>query len=327
MKKIILFLLLLFNSQISSSQALPVNRYEVRKLLLDLHPTNPSFAYSLRKIKSGYIGFAVKIRRSNDDAEANVAFDANAKVSNTSNVIVTALGSSSLTIGQELSYATFLGANTAFVTTWYDQGTNAYHATQTSNPAQPTLVLNSAGPLNTLPSILFNGATLPSKHLNVGQPIENLTNSGINGTFLLGCKVTANAMQISFGMQTAGDWRWGMHLNWSDGNCYFDAGGVCCTGSRNFNNNANLNLFKQYSFVRGTTFKTVRINGGTTALNNSSAGTNTPMTGGGFFIGAWAFNYVNNGFYGNVTETIMFPTDLTNAQLAPLETNQISFWQ
>lgn len=324
MRNILLLLLILLNVPSSNAQALPVNRYEVRKLVLDLYEGNPSFAYSLRKLKRDYNGFAVKIRRSSDNAEVNVYFDTNDIVSNSSNVTVTAIGTSSLIIGQVLNYATFIGANTAFVTTWYDQGTNAYHATQTTVAVQPRLVLNSAGPLNTLPSILYDG-TAPPDYLNVSQPIQNLTNSGINGSFLLVCKPTQNTGQLSFGTRFASEWRWAFHINWSDGNCYFDASEICCAGNRAFANGGNINLYKQYSFVRGTTFKTLRINGIATTLNNAAAAS-TANTGGSFFIGAWSGLPGSTGFFGNTSEIIMFPTDLTNIQLAPVESNQVSFW-
>jgi hypothetical protein len=324
MRNLLLLLFIFLNIQFGNAQTLPVNRYEVRKLVLDLYPANPSFAYSLRKLKRGYNGFAVKIRRSSDNAEVNVNFDVNDIVSNSSNVIVTAVGTSALIIGQVLNYNTFIGASTAFVTTWYDQGTNAYHATQTTNTIQPRLVLNSAGALNTLPSILYDGSA-PPDYLNVNQPIQNLTNSGINGSFLIVCKPTQNTSQLSFGTRFTSEWRWAFHINWTDGNCYFDASEICCAGNRAFANGGNINLYKQYSFVRGTTFKTARINGIATTLNNSPAGS-TANIGGSFFIGAWSGLPGSTGFFGNTSEIIMFPTDLTNIQLAPVESNQVSFW-
>jgi hypothetical protein len=324
MKKILLVVLtfLVFNP--TYGQILPANRYYNTPYLLDLTTASPSFAYSLRKVKRTYSGFAIKVRRGTDNAEANVAFDNFNIVSTTSNVTITAVGSSGFTLGQTMSYSTFVGAQTIFVVTWYDQGSNAYHATQTTNTLQPTLVLNSVSPSNKLPSILFDG-TAPPDFLDVGQPIENITTSGINGSFMLICKPTQNTSQLSFGVQL-GSWRWAFHFNWSDANCYFDSGEVCCAGNRAFANGGNLNVYNQYSFVRGTTYKTARVNSGATSLNNSAAAS-TANAGGSFLLGAWSGAAASTGFFGNASEIIMFPTDLTNAQLLPLESNQINFWK
>lgn len=271
------------------------------------------------------MGFAVRVRRGTDNAEANVAFDAFDVVSNNSNVTITAVGTSGFTLGQTMNYSTFVGAQTIFVVTWYDQGSNTYNATQTSNTLQPTLVLNSVSPSNTLPSILFNG-TAPPDFLDVGQPIQNITTSGINGSFMLVCRPTQNTPQLSFGMQL-GSWRWAFHINWSDANCYFDAGENCCAvGSRSFGNGASINVYNQYSFVRGTTYKTARLNNVATSLNNAPAAS-TANTGGSFLLGAWSGASTSTGFFGNTSEIVMFPTDLTNVQLSPLELNQVNFWR
>ena len=53
-------------------------------LPVDLDPTNVAAAYSLRKVKASYTGNAVRIRRSSDEIEVNVAFDSNDKVSSSS---------------------------------------------------------------------------------------------------------------------------------------------------------------------------------------------------------------------------------------------------
>jgi hypothetical protein len=55
-------------------------------LPVDVDPTNAKAGYSLRKVKKSYSGDAVRIRRSSDDAEVNVAFDADRKVSANSSI-------------------------------------------------------------------------------------------------------------------------------------------------------------------------------------------------------------------------------------------------
>lgn len=324
MKKLIL-LIFLFSVNANFSQVLPANRYAVNKLFLDIAPSSPSFAYSLRKLKIGYTGFAVKIRRNSDNAEADVFFDNNDIVSANSNVIITNIGSSGLTLGQNLSYSTFIGSDLIYVVTWYDQGPNLYHAIQTILGKQPQILLNAAGLSNTLPSIVFAGNLI--QQLTVYQPIQNLIGAGISGTMMLVIKPTQNTNQLSFGYVDLIDTlkRWDCHINWSDGYCYFDASENCCVSNRSFFNSGSLNIFKQYSFIRSTTTKTARLNNAITTLNNALE-PSTPLSGGTFAIGAWS-EFPSTGFYGSTSEVILFPTDLQLLDLSPLEINQKNFWQ
>ncbi len=324
MKKIILFLFLV-SLHSNFAQVLPANRYAVNKLLLDIAPISPSFAYSLRKLKIGYTGFAIKIRRNSDNAEANVSFDLNDVVSSNSNIIVTNVGSGSLVLGENLSYSTFAGVAQIYVVTWYDQGPNLYHAVQATLAKQPQIILNVAGTSNTLPSIVFIGNQI--QHLAVNQPIENLIGLGIKGTMMLVIKPTQNANQLSFGYVDLVNTfkRWDCHINWSDGYCYFDASENCCVSNRSFLNTGSLNIYKQYSFIRGLTTKTARLNNNITSLNNAIE-PSTPLSGGTFSIGAWSA-FTATGYFGNCSEVILFPNDLPVLDLSPLEKNQINFWQ
>jgi hypothetical protein len=323
MKQFLFITIFIISSTTFFAQILPANRY-FNNHILDSESSNPSFAYSLRKLRIGYLGFAVKIRRGTDNAEANVQFDDFDRVSNSSIVTVTNTGTSTLSLGQNLTYNTFAGAQTISITIWYDQSTNAYDAIQTTNSKQPTLLLNSAGPSNTLPSVNFNPVN--SQELIINQPIENLITSGINGSVLTICK-GSNNNQASFGARMADGWRWSTNINWSDGNCYFDAAEVCCSPPRAFNNTANNGIYKQYSFVRGTTYKTIRLNATPTTINNSASGS-TARTGGSFSIGYWSPSVVGSTstFNGNFCEIILFPTDLSVIKLNNLENNQIQYW-
>jgi hypothetical protein len=192
------------------------------------------------------------------------------------------------------------------------------------------LVLNSAGSSNDKPSILFDGAGAPTSggggdFLIINQQIQNIVDQGIRGTFLFSMKPTANSNHFAFGYRNAStDWRWSFHVNWSDQNLYFDSAESCCATNRSIPNGANINLWKQYTIVRGTTYKTVRISGGTTGLNNAAASSST-QTGGQFHIGS-AWNNPDNTFTGNISELLMFPTDLSISDIISLENNQISYW-
>lgn len=88
--------------------------------ILDVY-TGAAAAYSLRRLRGAYSGAAVRVRRSNDNAEQDIGFDANGNFN-------------------ESALTSFVGANSAFVTTWYDQSGNARNATQTTAANQPRIV-------------------------------------------------------------------------------------------------------------------------------------------------------------------------------------------
>jgi Alpha-L-arabinofuranosidase B, catalytic len=113
--------------------------------ILDQYP-GAYAAYSVRRLWSEYNGPIMTVRRSNDNATLDIGWDAQGN-----------LDTGSLT--------TFVGANSGFVTTWYDQSTNDYHLTQNTNNRQARIIISgslqkfptTAGTLNpTSSAIYFN---------------------------------------------------------------------------------------------------------------------------------------------------------------------------
>lgn len=95
-------------------------------------------AYSTRKLRTAYAGSAIRVRRSSDNTEQDIGFSGNA------------LDTTALT--------SFVGANSGFVVTWYDQSGNARHITQATQAAQPRIV--NAGTIdvaNSVPTLVFDG--------------------------------------------------------------------------------------------------------------------------------------------------------------------------
>ena len=97
-------------------------------------------AYSLRKVKASYASNAVRIRRSSDDVEVDVAFDSDDKVSASSAITNPEQGGEIYQI-TATTLGVFLNENTpdgdsAFVHTWYDQAgsNNAVQATAANQP-------------------------------------------------------------------------------------------------------------------------------------------------------------------------------------------------
>jgi hypothetical protein len=110
--------------------------------LLDVYP-DAAGAYSLRKLRTSYEGPAIRVRRSNDNAESDIGFD-----------VFGFLDISALT--------TFVGANSGLVTTWYDQGKNRFNLTQTTAANQPRIV--NSGTVDKLsgsnrPTLIFDGTS------------------------------------------------------------------------------------------------------------------------------------------------------------------------
>ena len=87
--------------------------------------TPAAVAYSLRKLSTSYVGDAIQVRRSNDNAIQNIGFTAGGD-----------LDTSALT--------TFVGSNNGFVTIWYDQSGNNRDLIKTDVTYQPQIVFNGS---------------------------------------------------------------------------------------------------------------------------------------------------------------------------------------
>jgi hypothetical protein len=95
-------------------------------LLLDLYP-NASVAYSLRKLRTAYSGSAIRVRRT-DLAEQDIGFDSNGDLDTVA--LLAFVGTGALDNG--------------FITTWYDQSTNANNASQATALSQAQIVSSGA---------------------------------------------------------------------------------------------------------------------------------------------------------------------------------------
>jgi len=97
--------------------------------------SNVAAAYSLRKLRSAYVGSAVRVRRSSDSTEQDIGFDGTGEF-------------------DSATYSAFVGGGTGFVRTWYDQSGNGRDAGQAAAGNQPQIALSA---LNGKPSLSFNG--------------------------------------------------------------------------------------------------------------------------------------------------------------------------
>jgi hypothetical protein len=88
--------------------------------LLDTY-SGASAAYSLRKLRAAYSGYAIRVRRSSDNTSQDIGFDANGNLDTT-------------------SMLSFVGVGNGFVTIWYDQSGNGRNVNQTTSLRQPKIV-------------------------------------------------------------------------------------------------------------------------------------------------------------------------------------------
>jgi hypothetical protein len=107
---------------------------------LDRIGTASAAAFGTRRLRADYLGAALRVRRSTDNAEADIGFNS---VGGLDTVALLA----------------HVGGGSGFLATWYEQSGNGRHATQTTAASQPRIV--NAGVVDTLngdPSLFFSGA-------------------------------------------------------------------------------------------------------------------------------------------------------------------------
>jgi PKD repeat protein len=147
---------------------------------------NPNAGYSLRKLSAGATN-CIRVRRSSDNTEQDIGF-----VSNTANspIDTTAL-------------LNFVGAGNGFVTTWYDQSSNAKNATQTTAANQPQIVTSGVVNLeNGLPTMSFDGTRFLSYNTqSFGSNAHIIMLTKSNAATPTGIFAVQNDTNADFGIQ------------------------------------------------------------------------------------------------------------------------------
>ncbi len=160
--------------------------------ILDTY-TGAKVAYSVRRLRGGYTGALVRIRRSSDNAEKDFYPDTNNELSLTSED------------GSGTSLTTWISTNSGYVVTWYDQSGNGNNLTRPVAADQPRVV--NGGALETDPNngnvaVKFDGS---SDFMNLGSTISvtqnyyhhfvfNRASSGIISTGLANTNATPYPM-------------------------------------------------------------------------------------------------------------------------------------
>jgi hypothetical protein len=270
------------------------------KYVLDLISVRAAAAYGLRRLYASWTGSAIRVRRSSDDAEADIGFTANGDLNTT-------------------ALLAFCGSGDGFVTTWYDQSVNGHHATQTTAANQPQIVSNGAIITEGgRPLISFDGLTqfinLPSS----GAPTQNSSLIGVfqttsaaltaAGFINIMADLVPEKHEIRLGVGTGG--------SVTTYRAYWN--GVYVSLDNPALNFQNLSVFNA-SFVDsgGVTTTTVRVNG-SNALSESAAGTWGDTVE--FTIGR--FVRINTMRAGIAQELISIQSSLSTTDRQTLERNQ-----
>lgn len=125
--------------------------------VIDLLGVSASVAYSLRRLRAAYSGSCIRVRRSSDNAEADIGFTSGGHL-------------------DTVALSAHVGAGAGFVTTFYDQTTGARNLTQPTAANQPRIM--ASGVFDTLTpgraGIDCNGTTqmLLGAAFTINQPFS-----------------------------------------------------------------------------------------------------------------------------------------------------------
>jgi hypothetical protein len=238
--------------------------------------------YSFRKLNPNYTGYCIKVRRSNDNSLLDIGFNVSGN-----------LDTSAL--------MTFIGANSGYIQTWYDQSGSAQDRVQNTSTYQPLIV--NAGSLITVngkPAIYFDGT---NDTFGTQTPVLSDT-STLMTVFKLDPSYSTVDEYPLFGGYANYSTRFSINNNkWFLINNTTNTG-VSSSADVTTNQNLGVALF-------GTTDK-VRING-TEVLSGNAGTSNTSY----YYLGR---SYLGKYFKGYMQEHIVYLTDQTT-NLVNIENN------
>ena len=265
---------------------------DIPSLLLDTY-TGAAAAYSLRQLRTAYTGDAVRVRRSNDNAEADIGFS-NGEL-------------------DTAALAAHCGSNDGFVKTLYDQSGNTDDATQTSTSNQPKIYDGTTGVMteNGKPTMDFDG----SNHyfvLSIGS--LNINNMSVH-TVCRSDDTSGNRMQFTLGTD-ANVRYWHYQVSAKDRAYYGAASPFIEYG--NMDTDQHL-----YSFIAGSTSTVFRMfRDGTEAGSTVTLQSGTPLTS-QQRLGAYHNNALN--WSGTIQEFVLYSADSTNNRTG-IESNINTFY-
>ena len=245
--------------------------------------------YSLRLVNPTYGGSAIRVRRSSDNVEQNIGF------------VLGDLDISSLT--------SFIGSDTGYVVTWFDQSSNSFDINQTNTIKQPKIInTGTLYTLNSKPSVYFDNTVNPN--ILVTDFMSGLYNTSSVTSFSVASKSsggnskTTYSRILSFNKSANSDYDNQYSL------ILYLGGGTAYTLSSNLyiDDSFVLNTQTLFTSTRISGDLGIGINGG--SLITASAGLGS-MDSEYFRIGNDT-NEIDSGLIGHVQEVIIYNSDKTS---------------
>jgi len=254
-------------------------------------------AYSTRRLRFGYTGAAMRVRRSSDNTELDIQFN----------------GSGEL---DTVALLAFVGSGNGFVTVWYDQSGNARNATRTTATQQPSIV--NGGVLETengKPTVRVIGGQFMISPLTTAQAFAPGMKMWISSVF----RADTNTQQSL--VSTASASSFNIHAPWEDGNTYFDIPG---TSPRTFGPLLWTNL-SVGSFISNSTIQQVWKNG-VLSISSVSAPFADVRNSDTSVLFAYGMSPTLYFMKGCSSELIFFPNAPSATDRQTLERNQGSYY-
>ena len=286
--------------------------------LINLTSSTPaSVAYSLRQLSSSYTGPLVRIKVGTlfydvYPDQTTKFFSLNSKISTS----ISTYNAASAAASTNALSTIISGSINATIAIWYDQSGNGVDVLSSSSTAK----IITAGTVNTLygqPTIYFSGSN--------GESLLSSSNT-VNYSAQSGATVNAVAQNVATTSSFAGIigtayaiGNPGYNISYdATGKGYASDGAGCTYGTSLSSTNPQVvtNIF-----VNTTTNLSNTYINGVLKTNSGSTCSLTHTSGSKIYIGS-ARGYGPASFIGNISEAIIFPKQLADAERNPLETNQ-----
>lgn len=278
--------------------------------LLDSY-TGSQVAYSVRKLSSTYTGNCIRVRRSSDNVEQDIGFDANDEL-------------------DQSALSSFLSTNSGFIRLWYDQSGNNNNLTQSTTGEQPIIYGNGniivAG---TKPTVDFQADRLRlTTQFNLGQ---NSFISLIGRTFATSSNSGASLISFEGGADNP-ELRWGTvdaagnsaYLYWKNN---LGTGAYVISASATFSTYSIFSTTFTKADTNATTLTYVDVYRNGSLARSGNRNGNWAYTNPGWGIGF--FNDTNGGTTntrnGLIQEFIVWNKDLS-ASRTGIETDQNNYY-
>lgn len=263
---------------------------EKNTFVLDKLTTEPIASFSLRKLRSNYIGPAIKVRRSTDNAIMDINFTANGFL-------------------DEVALLNFVGSSNGYIQTWYNQS-SSNNLVMNTLTMQPAIVINGVIiKKNGKPGIFVNGTSrldgtalsppvlIDDCYLNV---VKEHTGATVGGVLDLG-----SAPGFRFSVNVRSELVWLNSENFKIHNPTIANSGFAINGFRSSSSENKLQIY---------------VNGYLAASKTKAIDTRTSNR---FSVFADANGILD---YGTTSEIMVFKTALTNVERLILERNQAKYY-